>query len=486
MTALIALLPCAMVIIAVIGFRLSGVIAAAIACLTALAIWLLAVYSAPAFLQLGHVLADALVIEALVASVVLPGILFVVTSSRFGAPQAIADVMAALELSPPRTAILIATGIGVMLESLTGYGVSLLVTVPLLLNVADRRRAIGLALVGMCLMPWGALSVAVLLGAEMAGLPVAVLAAEIVWTSGPVAAFLPLLCLLFVPKRTVADVLYAVLTGLVLWIGIGLGSYWIGVEVAGVTGGLAVIALSTLVARHREGLGRALSAPALRPYPMLIAAVVLQKLAVLEIAALGFSPELTTGRVTFVLLGSPGIALLAVALLFWNAQRRQSRGMVTGETIMGEVFRRAWRALVSILLFMVTARLLVTCGAISALSDLLANLGAYTALAAVTVLGAISGYVTGTGLAGNALFMTGAAATGANFDTSALFAALQHSATSHTAMSALPVAAILLTALPNRQSGDDHLVMKTALSLAGFSVFVLIAGGWIQLYITLN
>ncbi|MBT4045081.1 MAG: hypothetical protein HOK21_08635 [Rhodospirillaceae bacterium] len=486
MIALFALLPCAMVIVAVMGFRQSGVIAAAIACLTALAIWLSAIYSAPALLQLGQTVTDALVIEALVASVVLPGIFFVVTSSRIGAPQAIATVMGALELSLPRTAILIATGIGVMVESLTGYGVSLLVTVPLLLNVVDRRCAIGLALVGMCLMPWGALSVAALLGAELAGLPVATLAAEIVWTSGPVAAFLPALCLLFVPKWTVSDLAYGVLMGVVLWLGIGLGSHWIGVEVAGVAGGMAVIALSALVARRNEGLGEALSAPALRPYPMLIAAVILQKWAVSEIAVLGFSPELSTGRVTFVLLSSPGIALFVVALLFWFAQRQKVRETSNGETISSEVFRRAWRALASILLFMITARLLVTCGAISALSDLLANLGAYTALAAVTILGATGGYVTGTGLVGNALFMTGAAATGANFDATALFAALQHSATSHTAMSALPVAAILLAALPNRQSSDDHLVMKTALSLAGFSVIVLILGGWLQLYMASN
>ena len=74
MIALFALLPCAMVIVAVMGFRQSGVIAAAIACLTALAIWLSAIYSAPALLQLGQTVTDALVIEALVASVVLPGI----------------------------------------------------------------------------------------------------------------------------------------------------------------------------------------------------------------------------------------------------------------------------------------------------------------------------------------------------------------------------------------------------------------------------
>ena len=47
-----------------------------------------------------------------------------------GAQGALGGIIQSLRLAPARAAILIALGVGVMLESLTGYGVSMLVTVP--------------------------------------------------------------------------------------------------------------------------------------------------------------------------------------------------------------------------------------------------------------------------------------------------------------------------------------------------------------------
>ena len=64
-------------------------------------------------------------------------------------------MIATIGQSTARAAILIAVGVGVLVEGLTGMGVSLLVTISLLLRIAPRGQAIALDLVGMCLMPWG-------------------------------------------------------------------------------------------------------------------------------------------------------------------------------------------------------------------------------------------------------------------------------------------------------------------------------------------
>mgnify|MGYP001808947209 CR=1 FL=1 len=116
-------------------------------------------------------------------------------------------------------------------------------------------------------------------------------------------------------------------------------------------------------------------------------------------------------------------------------------------------------------MFTFGARLVVEINATQALADIISTKGAITSLIAVTLLGALSGFVTGSGIAGNALFMTNAAAIGMNFDSIALFAAIQHSAAGHMAMAAIPVGVILLTALPNRLSEDDRNVMRTAFGL---------------------
>lgn len=473
MTALIALLPCAAVLVTVLGLRLSGVAAAAAAALTALVIWLAGVFTPPTIALFGHALHDAVILELLVAAIILPGILFVEASSRGGAPQAIGAVLQALDLKAPKAAIFIVTGVGITLESLTGMGVSLLVTVPLLINLVDRRNAIGLALIGMSLMPWGALSVSALVGAELANLQLAQLATMVWRTSGPVAFVLPMLCLAFIPRSTARDLAFAAFAGLLLTGAIGLASHWIGIEVAGVAGGLAVIAMTLMFANKKNGLGAALAAPALRPYAVLIMAVIAQKLLVPPLTAAGIAPVITTGRVTFTVLSSPGVALLVATLITLATQAQHGNATA----LLPALLRRSWRPLASILLFMAAARLLVESGAIAALADLLAGLGSYPAVAAVTMLGTLSGYVTGSGITGNALFMPGAAATGDPFGAQALFAALQNGSAGHAAMAALPVAAILLSALPNRKVGDDHTVMTIGLRLSAlFTVMLIIVG----------
>ena len=171
MIAFLALLPCAAVVFAVIVLRLSGLAAAAFAFFTAMALWVFGVFSPVQLDQLSHAITDAVVLELLVGVVIFLGLLFVEISSRGGGLGALGDAITALSLPPSRAVIFITLGIGVMLESLTGYGVSMLVTVPLLLRTVSRTKAICLALIGMSLMPWGALSIAALLGAELSGLP---------------------------------------------------------------------------------------------------------------------------------------------------------------------------------------------------------------------------------------------------------------------------------------------------------------------------
>ena len=155
MTALLALAPCAVVLAAVLLFRLSALIAACLAFASAVALWAFGAFSPPAFAQFGRAAMDALVLELLVGVVIFFGLLFTEAITRAGSLQAIRTTIQTLELSLFRSVVLIVLGIGIAVESLTGYGVSMLVTIPLLLTIASRGRAMFLALIGMSLMTWG-------------------------------------------------------------------------------------------------------------------------------------------------------------------------------------------------------------------------------------------------------------------------------------------------------------------------------------------
>jgi lactate permease len=464
MQSAFALFPSAVVLVAVLGFRASGLSAAAAAAATAMLVWLFQVFGAPSLPQLLRASADAAVLTTLVAAMIVPGILFVEATRGRKSPEAIGALVAAAGLPKPQAAILIAVGIGVMVESLTGMGVSLLVTMPLLLSLFDKRAAIGIGLVGMSLMPWGALAISAHVGAKLSGVPLDSLQGWIAAVSGPVAFCLPALALLFAGHTKRADAVVALLAGFVLAASVALASRYIGVEVAGVAGGLAVIILMILLARRGEGLGAALVAPGLVPYLVLLVAVVVQKLAIVPLAAAGFSPVLRTERVEFALLTSPGVALLTATVLAAASHMRPA--------LVATVARRGWRPVAAIALFMLAARLLVECGAIEALAGTISGLGRDGAVVAVAVLGAVGGFVTGSGVTGNALFMPSAAAAGMAFEATPVFAALQNGASGHVGMASLPVAAVLLACLPSREPGDDATVMRTALALAAWHVLV--------------
>jgi len=464
MQSAFALFPSAVVLVAVLGFRASGLTAAAAAAATAILVWLFEVFGAASLPQLARAGADAAVLTILVAAMIVPGILFVEATRGSKSPEAIGALVAAAGLPKPQSAILIAAGIGVMVESLTGMGVSLLVTMPLLLSLFDKRAAIAIGLVGMSLMPWGALSISAHVGAKLSGVPVDSLQGWIAAVSGPVAFCLPALALLFAGHAKLADGVVALLAGFALAASVALASRYVGVEVAGVAGGLAVMVLMILLARWSGSLGAALMAPGLVPYLVLLAAVVVQKLAVVPLAAAGFSPVLRTERVEFALLTSPGAALLAATVLAAASHIRPA--------LVATVARRGWRPVVAIALFMLAARLLVECGAIAALAQSISGLGRDGAVVAVALLGALGGFVTGSGVTGNALFMPSAAAAGMAFDATPIFAALQNGASGHVGMASLPVAAVLLASLPRREAGDDAAVMRTALLLAAWHVLV--------------
>lgn len=475
MLALIALLPPLAALVSVLVFRASGLVASVLAVGITAAMWLLAPFGPPTVDQGSRALADAGILTVLVAAMIVPGIVFVEATARRRSLEAIGHVVEVLKLSPPRAALLIAVGIGVMVESLTGMGVSMLVTVPLLLRLVDRRRAIGLALVGMSLMPWGALSISAHVGAKLSGLPLPELTAWISQVSGPVAFLLPLLALLFVPVVRWADGVVAVFVGLVLVAGIASSAALAGIEIAGVVGGLAVILLLTLLAERREGLAAALGNPGLAPYAALIVVVALQKIAVAPLAAIGWAPALATPRVSFQILTSPGVALLAATILTCAASLDRQ--------LVRRVAARAWRPVIAIAFFMLSARLTIESGALSALVGALSGLGLTAALVTVVALGAIGGFATGSGVTGNALFMPSAAAAGEALGHLGIFAALQNGASGHSAMAALPVAAILLSALPDRSNADDREAMRLGLLLAASHCAVLIASGafWIWL-----
>src|SRR3546814_15127026 len=74
---------------------------------------------------------------------------------------------------PGRRVLVLVLGLSVFFESITGFGIGIIVTAPLFMALGFAPlRAAFLSLLGQCAVPWGALGIGTILGSELTGVPV--------------------------------------------------------------------------------------------------------------------------------------------------------------------------------------------------------------------------------------------------------------------------------------------------------------------------
>nr|BFE95391.1 hypothetical protein GCM10020185_59270 [Pseudomonas brassicacearum subsp. brassicacearum] len=130
---------------------------------------------------------DTAVLFASTAFVIVPGLVFVIFFiERMGVNLALSRWVQSLGLGRGDQVVFIVLGLAPLLEAMTGFGVSLIATVPLLLSLFERRIALRIALTGMAIMPWGTLGLASVIGASLVHLDATALASTSALTSAPV------------------------------------------------------------------------------------------------------------------------------------------------------------------------------------------------------------------------------------------------------------------------------------------------------------
>lgn len=444
-------------------------------------LWLVDAWMATGAAASGAALAaarDTGVLFLSTAFVIVPGLGFVILIERMGVNQALSRWVRSLGLGPADQVVFIVLGLAPLLEAMTGFGVSLIATVPLLLSLFERRAALRMALAGMAIMPWGTLGLATVIGASLAHVDAAALAAVSSLTSAPVFLVLGALSLHLAGERGVRAWLLLGGFGL-LFVGVLHGiSRHLGPEVAGVGAGFAV-ALGMLV-RALRMRGRAQAAPGWPrqawPYLALALAIVLLKL-----LALGTQWDqrwiVQGAQVAWKPLASPGVALtLVLGLLL-------VRGAGNGIPLASALTARAKRPLLTIFFFLAMSQMMVKAGFLSGLVQLLAELAPAALAPIVAAFGALAGYMTGSNVGGNAIFMPAIALLPES--ARLLLAAVHNSAAGHAALGSLSIVMLVLGLARTNAQEEGELVRfgfalaclnaaavaLAALVLAGLGVF---------------
>ncbi|MDR2128247.1 MAG: hypothetical protein LBP52_04195 [Burkholderiaceae bacterium] len=112
-------------------------------------------------------LLDAVVLTLSAAIVIVPGLYFNALLKSHGAMDAIEQWVECLPYTKAHKALLLLFGLLPAVESLTGFGVSLFLAIPVFFHLFSQRAAYRLSMLGMNIMPWGTLALATVVGAGL-------------------------------------------------------------------------------------------------------------------------------------------------------------------------------------------------------------------------------------------------------------------------------------------------------------------------------
>ena len=397
--------------------------------------------------------------SARVLYVLFGGLLLYNLLSEGGAVDAVSRFLGGLEPDRAALAAAVVVGVAPFFESVTGFGVAVVISAPILLAAGfTPLKAAVLASWGQCAVPWGALGVGTVIGAHLAGMGF-----------GSLSDASALLSLPLFPVYGVAAVVLAegwtgirrrgveaMALGLVAGAATLLTSLYLVPTLSGAVGGLAATAV--FLARRR---GRLAGVPvrALLPYAFLLA---------LLAAANGIGAlRVLLGRLGPVFDG-PGLPLLAsgafaAILLDLGGDRATAAARRTAAQWLPTAG--------AVLTFVLAGEVVAGGGAAGLLAGGAEALGGLFP-AVSPVLAALGGALTGSNAASNALFMPLQVDAARGLDLSAgLTAAVQNVAGSHASM--LAPQRLVLAATATGLLGREAEILRASLTPVAVSTCVL-------------
>jgi lactate permease len=117
------------------------------------------------------------------ALVIVPGLYLNEVLKGQGKIKSLSNMIKLFKLDPTHKTLLLLIAFLPAIESLTGFGVSLFLSIPLFFSLFPDYKAYRLSIIGMNIMPWGTLALATIVGASLSQEPVNQLSATTALTS---------------------------------------------------------------------------------------------------------------------------------------------------------------------------------------------------------------------------------------------------------------------------------------------------------------
>ncbi len=441
-SALVAAIPIVVFLVALVGFRLSGIRAGLIALVAQIAVAAFG-FGMPVSAMAGAGLLGLLTALWPIAYIIVMAVWLYKLAVASGRFDVIRSSIGGISRDQRIQVLLISFSFGAFLEGAAGFGVPIAICAALLVQLGFRPvKAAMISLVANAgAGAYGAIGIPVIVGAQVSGLEVHELSRALVLVLQPLTLLIPFLLVLILDGiRGLRETWPATLVVTLVFSGVQAGVLWfLGPELADLSSGLAGMVALFLLGRlwqprriHREpgapepeerriGLGEIVAAWS--PFYILTAVILVWSLPAFKalfavggpLAALAPTlamPGLTgsiltpagdvvTAAWSFTPLNATGTAiLLAVLVSFWTTP--QLRAADLGRTLRATV-RELWPALLLIAIILVLANIANHSGGSASMGAALAAVGPLFPVLA-PIIGWIGVFLTGSVVNNNTLF----------------------------------------------------------------------------------
>mgnify|MGYP001256715833 FL=1 len=158
--------------------------------------------------------------------------------------EKISDFVSNTTTNPTRQVIMLAIAFSPLIESVSGFGIGIIVIAPILVALGfDRYKAALISLLSLSAVPWGALATGTVIGSNVTNIPIQQIGVGSAYLSIPTFLFFAFIAIYVVSgkKGILESWLEILIVSLALAIGIIISNQWFSVELAGVIG--AIVAL---------------------------------------------------------------------------------------------------------------------------------------------------------------------------------------------------------------------------------------------------
>jgi lactate permease len=422
------------------------------------------------------------------ALVIVPGLYLNAVLQGQGKIKNLSNMIKVFQLDNTHKALLLLIAFLPAIESLTGFGVSLFLSIPLFFSLFPDYKAYRLAIIGMNIMPWGTLALATIVGASLSQEPINQLSATTALTSLFVFPTFGLIGVYIINGiEGIKHNLFLALTmGLGLSIMLYIFSFFGLTELAGVLAGLTVGIVTLIVLNKNKNKTKAKTSnykqinltqlfKLITPYFLLLVLILISRIIPAISEFLSSIAILKTSRIQFAVLTSPGIFVGIVAAIWYGLEKVKISHLT--------ILQKSQTTCLSLFLFAFLAQLMNESGMLNAFSSFVSsisqNQGIYMLVA--PALGMLSGNITGSNVGGNALMMTLQQSIGASLDKGLLFAAVQNSSAGFAVFTSSAIVVLTMTIAKNFERNSvvsEHQLVSFGLKSAFFIYFALVLGFW--------